>query len=239
MSQHKLYTSIFGSAAADEKEVKLKEITTRYPYFSAAHYFLLQCTAKDSQDHARVAGRTALHFNNPFYLNFLLNNDIPLEVVEEKNQTPGSDGSTEEKNRPDTESQQSQAAGKKGNPDELMFEPLHTTDYFASQGIKLSEEVKPDDKLGKQLRSFTDWLKTMKKVHEQKLPSGNPALDITVQNIADKSNQEEEIVTESMADVYKDQGKKARAKEIYHKLSLLDPSKSAYFAAKIDSLKDI
>lgn len=25
--------------------------------------------------------------------------------------------------------------------EELLFEPLHTTDYFASQGIKLSEEI--------------------------------------------------------------------------------------------------
>ena len=50
----------------------------------------------------------------------------------------------------------------------ITFEPMHMVDYFASQGIKLSEEVQPADKLGKQLKSFTEWLKTMKKV--QTLP---------------------------------------------------------------------
>ena len=48
----------------------------------------------------------------------------------------------------------------------MVFEPMHLVDYFASQGIKLSEEVQTGDKLGKQLKSFTEWLKTMKKVHK-------------------------------------------------------------------------
>jgi hypothetical protein len=47
----------------------------------------------------------------------------------------------------------------------LLFEPLHMVDYFRSQGIKLNEEVQPADKLGRQLKSFTEWLKTMKKIH--------------------------------------------------------------------------
>lgn len=238
MSQQQLYTNIFGAAATDQHEARLKEIIEKYPYYSTAHYFLLQHAAKDSMDYVRIAGRTAIHFNNPYYLNYLLHTDdeelisslpeenvqMVAEVIEEKIDSLEEAPKVESKKRPQ---------------DDMIFEPLYTTDYFASQGIRLSDEVKPDDKLGKQLRSFTDWLKTMKKLHEQKLPPGNPGLDVTVQNIADKSNQEEEIITESMADVYKDQGKKAKAREIYQKLSLLDPSKSAYFAAKIVSLKDL
>jgi hypothetical protein len=46
----------------------------------------------------------------------------------------------------------------------LAFEPYHTVDYFASQGIKLSQEEVTKDKFGKQLKSFTEWLKTMKKL---------------------------------------------------------------------------
>ncbi|MBC7423586.1 MAG: hypothetical protein H7334_09065, partial [Ferruginibacter sp.] len=41
--------------------------------------------------------------------------------------------------------------------DKISFEPLHTSDYFASLGIKLDENGKPVDKLGRQLKSFTDW----------------------------------------------------------------------------------
>ena len=47
---------------------------------------------------------------------------------------------------------------------ELVFEPFHTVDYFASQGIKFKEEEKPKDKFSQQLKSFTDWLKIMKRL---------------------------------------------------------------------------
>lgn len=121
---------------------------------------------------------------------------------------------------------------------DLVFEPYHTVDYFASQGIKLSQEEAPKDKFGKQLKSFTEWLKTMKKlpVVEQVRP-----LDIhseqNVENLAAHSVKSEEVYTETMAEVWWQQGNKEKAIEIYNKLSLLNPSKRAYFAAKIDSLK--
>ena len=120
----------------------------------------------------------------------------------------------------------------------LVFEPYHTVDYFASQGIKLSQEEVPKDKFGKQLKSFTEWLKTMKK-----LPASDQAkpLDIrseqNVENLAAHSVKGEEVYTETMAEVWSQQGNKEKAIEIYNKLSLINPSKKAYFAAKIDSLK--
>jgi hypothetical protein len=40
-----------------------------------------------------------------------------------------------------------------------------------------------------------------------------------------------------MAEVWKKQGNTAKAIDIYNKLSLLDPSKRVYFAAKIEELK--
>jgi len=44
-------------------------------------------------------------------------------------------------------------------------------------------------------------------------------------------------VREAMAEVWIKQGNTAKAEEIYRKLSLLDPLKTAYFAAKIEDLK--
>lgn len=121
--------------------------------------------------------------------------------------------------------------------DTITFEPLHRSDYFASVGIKLSEEIKPGDKLGKQLKSFTDWLKTMKKIHEEQSPQQNEQADIVIQKMAEKSNTEDEVLTEAMAEVLLQQGKAHKAIELYQKLSLLNPVKSAYFAAKIDQMK--
>jgi uncharacterized protein (DUF2342 family) len=117
------------------------------------------------------------------------------------------------------------------------FEPMHLVDYFASQGIKLSDEVQSADKLGKQLKSFTEWLKTMKKIHTVATEANAGVSDMVIQTLAAKSNAEGEIVTEAMAEVLSQQGKAGKAIEVYQKLSLLNPAKSAFFAAKIEQLK--
>ncbi|MEP6676473.1 MAG: hypothetical protein ABJA78_15030, partial [Ferruginibacter sp.] len=124
-----------------------------------------------------------------------------------------------------------------GIPDELpAFQPLYSTDYFASQGIKLSEEVSSADKLGRQLKSFTEWLKTMKKVHPENIPVPE-ATTASVQVQAEKSNADDDVITEAMAEVFVLQNKSEKAADIYRKLSLLNPAKSAFFAAKIEQLK--
>ncbi|WP_462249492.1 hypothetical protein [Ferruginibacter sp.] len=123
------------------------------------------------------------------------------------------------------------------NADALTFEPMHLVDYFASQGIKLSEEVQPTDKLGMQLKSFTGWLKTMKKIHVADTQASAGIADMVIQTLAAKSNTEGEVLTEAMAEVLLQQGKTEKAAELYKKLSLLNPSKIAYFAAKIEQLK--
>jgi len=120
----------------------------------------------------------------------------------------------------------------------LAFEPYHTVDYFASQGIRFKEEEKPKDRLGMQLKSFTEWLKTLKQVSVAEIASRvDSTAEKKVEQMAEFSLAERHVITEAMAEVWKKQGNKAKAEEIYHKLSLLDPSKSSYFAAKIEELK--
>ncbi|MFZ1259548.1 MAG: hypothetical protein WAQ93_03670, partial [Chitinophagaceae bacterium] len=58
-----------------------------------------------------------------------------------------------------------------------------------------------------------------------------------VEQLAEHSITEREVVTETMAEVWEKQGNAVKAIEIYGKLSLLEPSKSPYFAAKIEELK--
>ena len=129
---------------------------------------------------------------------------------------------------------------KKNEETEMVsFEPLHTVDYFASQGIKLSEEALSNDQLGKQVKSFTAWLKSMKKLHPGQLPEQNEVIEKLIQTSSEASNQSVNVLTEAMAEVLVKQGKSEKAIEMYQKLSLLNPSKSAYFAAKIESIKSI
>jgi len=121
----------------------------------------------------------------------------------------------------------------------LTFEPYHTVDYFASQGIKFVPEEKPADHFGKQLKSFTEWLKTMKRLPQSEvIKSTDPSSERKVQQLADHSITEEEIVTETMAEVWVKQGNTEKAIETYNKLSLLNPGKSAYFASLVEQLKN-
>jgi hypothetical protein len=124
------------------------------------------------------------------------------------------------------------------NEEEIIsFEPLHTVDYFASQGIKINEEALANDHLVKQVKSFTAWLKSMKKLHPGQLPEQNEVIEKIIQSASEASNQDANVLTEAMAEVLTKQGKRQKAIEMYEKLSLINPSKNAYFAAKIESLK--
>jgi hypothetical protein len=123
---------------------------------------------------------------------------------------------------------------------ELSFQPYHTVDYFASQGIKYVSEEKPMDHFGRQLKSFTEWLKTMKRLPQ--LQTETAKTDVVseqkVQLLAEHSIDEGEVVTEAMAEVWVKQGNKEKAIETYNKLSLLNPDKSAYFASLAEQLKN-
>lgn len=130
--------------------------------------------------------------------------------------------------------------------DSITFEPLHTSDYFASVGIKFSEEAKPVDRLGQQMKSFTEWLKTMKKIHADQFAETGSAPQSAaqtneqhIQQLAEASNRDGEVLTEAMADVLVQQGRVTKAVEVLEKLSLLNPGKITYFAAKINQLKEL
>lgn len=122
----------------------------------------------------------------------------------------------------------------------LPKDPMHTIDYFASQGIKIDLSQIPQDKLTTHLRRFTDWLKYMKSENPNPVDLGTRKdLEEAVELIAQTSNESKEVLTESMADVLQKQGQIDKAIQLYIKLSFLNPEKSAYFAAKIQHLKGI
>jgi hypothetical protein len=258
MPQSQLFYSIFHKNPDDANSRDfIQDVKNEYPYFLPANYFLLKQTAETAADYPNIVATNLLHITSPYLLNFLLakdfesadlailtaqhqSNEETVEAVPEKVENI-SEPVSEIKVVPEivqTMPDELKTDSTEKPKAELIFEPLYTTDYFASQGIKLSEEAKPVDKLGKQLKSFTEWLKTMKKVHESTLLAGNENSDAAVQTFAEKSNKNAEIVTEPMAEAYVAQGKLAKAMEIYLKLSLLNPGKSAFFAAKIEQLKE-
>ncbi|HEY4154187.1 MAG TPA: hypothetical protein VGM24_02145, partial [Puia sp.] len=121
----------------------------------------------------------------------------------------------------------------------IVFAPYHMIDYFASQGIKLVLEDQPSDSFGKQLKSFTDWLKVMKRLPGQRFvpEKADERESERIRHFAADSLEERDILTETMAEVLAKQGMYENAIALYQKLSLIYPPKSVYFASRIEQLK--
>lgn len=119
----------------------------------------------------------------------------------------------------------------------IPIEPYHTVDYFASQGIKTRLDD-PQDELGKKVKTFTAWLKTMKRLQPAAEINEIEESDEEIDNGVDQPLKQEIIATEAMAEVYLKQGLAQKAIEVYAKLSLQNPANSHIFAAKIIQIKE-
>lgn len=282
---------------SDVSLIEIQKITEAHPYFSVGHFLLCKkLQTQQEQAPESQLQRTAVYFNNPLWLNYLLATEEPhvklphnseeetkpllKRVIEEEQQSQHSTeqlqlsmqskeagvivaapdeeiyaATTTEEVMQQAEDEEKQkeviasvledqlAEFKKpvtaDTPLDIATEPYYTVDYFASQGIKV-DLTQPQDKLGSQLRKFTDWLKQMKNVKAETSDLGtDPEVENMIQGIAKTSNETKEIVTETMAQVLIKQGKTDKAIQLYIKLSFLNPDKSAYFAAKIEQLKGI
>ena len=258
---NQLVRSLFQKDSLDQCSVQeLQQFANRHPYFGAAQLLLTKKLQSENTDlyHEQLQ-KTFLFFHNPLWVEQLLNetgnasatnmeSSVAPEITSPavaiiENKEPELTAAEVEIPTIKNAEQASGDPGQRSEPDDtakngLIFEPYHTVDYFASQGIKFKEEDKPKDKLSLQLKSFTDWLRTMKRLPVSEITVAvESKTEQKVEQLAEHSLEEKEVVTEAMAEVWEKQGNTPKAIEIYSKLSLLDPSKSAYFAAKIGDLK--
>lgn len=254
---NQLVKSIFQKETLDQCTVhELQQYADRHPYFGAVQLLLTKKMQLENHGgYNEQLQKTFLYFNNPLWVKQLLNETgnasiIKAEPVQKESIEENAAVTTVSIAEAAIEAPVTITAEKEIPLPEIklsktesvdtgfVFEPYHTVDYFASQGIKLKEEEKPADKFGRQLKSFTEWLKTMKK-----LPVAETAtVPVTqaeqkVEELAADSLANRDVVTEAMAEVWEKQGNHLKAIEIYQKLSLLEPAKSTYFAARIEELK--
>jgi len=184
-----------------------------------------------------------INFNN-------VSEDVPVEIDQSNENTWEYD--EEQSNFSSTENEMASIENKEeitqhqplilteNNPVETLLipiEPYHTVDYFASQGIKTLLDNQNDD-LGKKVRSFTAWLKTMKSLQPVQ---GNDSIEDDDEEIDNGNGDQvktEIIATEAMAEVYLKQGLAHKAIEVYAKLSLQNPANSHIFANKIIQIKE-
>ncbi len=260
---NKLVFSLFKKTSLEDCSVEeIEDLAKQYPYFSSAQ--LLLAAKKKEVNHTDLEKQiqlSALYINNPLWLDHLLNSEPPKKelIVEEINQTievleePNNDelvlersryefvvaSKIEEVNLP-APAPPSLPVIEKAQPKEqpLVFEPYYTVDYFASQGIKTAIDDKPKDRFSQQLKSFTDWLKTIRQMPVEQIAAlSDSKSEEKVVQLASNSLEDKEVETETMAEVWIKQGQHEKAIAIYHKLSLLNPSKSSYFASLIENLR--
>lgn len=276
-----LIQAMFEGESLEEMPLdELRTLTEKHPYSSIVH-FLYTCKLKSIYhiDFPEAVTKTAIFFNDPYWLNFQLSEDTERGNIkksgyeynlQERNeaatpQLPDSSevqvtwededgyGYAEEKEeelKPQSGEEQSnnepfnipqfkQIETVQGESlDQLIpIEPYHTVDYFASQGIKLSHSFEKDE-LGTKVKSFTDWLRTMKKLQPEAPEIRSNESLFPQLNKKDVQQAAHEIITEAMAEVYLKQGLKEKAIEVYNKLSLQNPANKHIFAAKISLIKE-
>ncbi|HYC40180.1 MAG TPA: hypothetical protein VEB63_06795 [Chitinophagaceae bacterium] len=223
---------------------ELRRLAADHPYFGAAQVLLAKKLQmlKDPEYREQLA-KASLFFHNPLWLDQLLNERGDAELQPEIAETKMEIATLPPEGKPVAAVTAAAspllpvpAPLEKTTGKEFLFEPYHTVDYFASQGIRFREEEKPADRFGQQLKSFTEWLKTLKRLPVAEAVASTPEAERKVEQMAENSVLEKEVLTETMAEVWRKQGNPQKAIEIYNKLSLLEPSKSAYFAAKIAEL---
>src|SRR5688572_10829019 len=184
---NKLAFSLFKKNSLEECNLEeIEDLAKQYPYFSSAQVLLAakqkQTNHRDFEKHLATA---SLHIPNPLWLTHLLTGKPSIEetiIVEEKNQArevieePNNDELVLEKSRHEfivASKEEEQIAivpssvptvieKTESKEEPLAFEPYYTVDYFASQGIKNVIDEKPKDRFSQQLRSFTEWLKTIR-----------------------------------------------------------------------------
>jgi len=269
-TQHVLQKLFSEDSIENVSEDHLRQLVKDHPYFTLGHLLLAQkLQTLNAAEYEAQSEKTCLYFSEPIWLQTLLHpageqkftlrqrtepNEEGQPAVDEETvqqveyvhaeqdarQENGLTESVIEESNSATVGEQSPQQEALPEESAPIFEPYHTVDYFASQGIRVSHEIRPDDRLGHQLRSFTEWLKTMKRLPETKVEEQlDEVSQQNIQEFAAHSLDEKEVVTETMAEVLIKQNKRNEAVAIYEKLSLLDPSKRAYFAAKIEQLKGL
>ena len=232
-----------------DEMVQLKET---HPYSSVLSYLYSQkLKQQNSYLFKKELSHSKLFFNNHRWLHYLLFGKGSIETIktthnESVTKVSGQDIEIE---KTTNENVIEKSINKEDSPTNvglevtqleqavaLAFEPYHTVDYFASQGIKLGQ-IESADKLGQKVKSFTEWLKTMKKMQAEEEKFVNANNEIAPIN-NDNQLVDTIVITEAMAEIYQKQGLIDKAIEVYNKLSLQNPHNSHIFAIRIKDLKE-
>lgn len=245
----------------DAESARIEELLKAYPYFVPAHYLKAALRhkhepfAKDLVNNARLYGANWLLFYEMLQKAEGVK-EIPVaETTIPKQETNDTEPITEKKQEEEVLIQPVYTE------DYFRHQGVHVPDEIPAEIEQSNKELSEDEKAQSLMvmMSFSEWLTYFKKNKEKEqeekedqkalktmwqkeklaaaLEEENDEIPENVFEMAVNSiAKEDDLASESLADIYIKQGKYDKAIDMYNKLSLRNPQKKAYFARKIEAV---
>ncbi|MCK9343301.1 MAG: hypothetical protein M0P33_05270 [Massilibacteroides sp.] len=224
MEKQVLYDTIKKRDQLDETDLlSLRRMEAVYPWFSIGRSLLLQCLYQiESPDFDSELLWTSLTSSDRKHLYELLHAyKSSLTEAETEDSFQLIDSFLESK-------------GELGITEDTLIERSSVSIDYLSWS-KDQKEKKEEEPLLSNHDLIDDYL-----AQEKKGPIVSKSTkEISKPTIADKNDDEEVCLTETLARIYINQGRYDRALQIIRKLSLHNPTKNAFFADQIDYLEKL
>lgn len=190
--------------------------------------------------------------------------DITPEITAEpeKKEVKADPAEVSQSEKKEIKEPEEESSASKKLEEEILKHAAETVYSLPDQSEEEGESGSDSEKEEKRRpQGFSDWLKALdnKRLNEirererkektgkiidrfiEKQPSIKPAEDDEVFNPERVAKlgvvEDEEFVSETLADIYRKQGNVSKAKKIYNKLMLKYPEKKSYFARRIEELE--
>ncbi len=224
---------------------ELQDLSKDYPYCASIETLLslnffkeknIQFESQLGKNAAIVGNRRVLKKHIDQLGDALENVEFPDEFIEKAKETQAEviDKELDEKVKRDSEKIQELKARieKKLAEIERSKKEGKSKTTPKADPIEEIEKLKDENKSKSKNELIEKFIYNAPSITRRQSEFYNP-LELAKQSIVDQEN----IVSETLAKIYNDQGYKAKAIKIYHKLSLKYPEKSSYFAAQIQKIE--
>ena len=222
-------------------------LSVRYPYSSFCHFFLYSVLKKQNRTGVEnVLKKTAIRFHDRSLFKKLSENSMVKQNTKERIEVTNIDEiENKEQEKVLNENVYSNIIN-----DNIVQEITETKDQ--DQKEKKVEKLPEMAKLNQLPKPFEDWLFK----HPLKKTKREITVDEILKSLENRKNQQnktsffsapaaakksletnDDLVTETLAEIHIQQGNYPKAIEIYQKLILLNPEKKLLFASRIEFIK--